>query len=304
MKRFISLLLTTMLVAMSAQAADKIYMPWSSKPGGSKQAQLQAFKNSLEKFGFEVETVNTNSCLTADAWLKDNPDKPAVTNMSVEDAIYNIVNPGTENSCEIPVTKESLIAIASTAYMNICSMEPDAEKALAKFRAGGNTVGITFTPFGVNKYLASGFLKYLDVPDSKIVTYRSGSKIIQAMVAGDVDFVHMSSAHLISKAGGTCFLSAAPLGGTKQPQMISLEKLTPNNPWIGKSHTFNFVGQNIDMERVRAAAIDAINNDPTMLMQFDMNATKVGVGAGWTPEEQWEWIQEKYTGYGNLELDM
>jgi hypothetical protein len=294
---------TVLCVMMSTTAwAEKIYLVHSAAPGGSKQAQIQALRDQMESAGRSVEVVNTNSCRTAENWLRSNPNKPAITVHSLEDVAYNRINPGTDQSCDIPFSPQSLIAVATTAYMNVCSMH-DHTTALAKLRQGGNRIGVTFFPFGINEYLAQGLVRNLSIPDTRIVKYRNGAEVLQALVSRDIDFVMMSSAHLVTKSGGTCFLSTAPKKHILDPKVTSIETLDPNNAWIGKSHTFTYVGFNIDMSDVRKIVVDTVNTHPTFKSQFKQNAFKVGVASGDSESEQWQWVDSMLRGYGNLRLD-
>lgn len=299
-----NILLATLagLAITSATWADTVYLVHSAAPGGSKQAQIQALKEQMESQGRAVEVVNTNSCRTAENWLKANPGKSAITVHSLEDVAYNRINPGTEQSCDIPFTRESLIAVASTAYMNVCGMD-DPTASLNKLRQGGSRIGVTFFPFGINEYLAEGLVRNLSIPYTKIVKYRNGSAVLQALISRDIEFVMMSSAHLVAKSGGRCFLSTAPKNRIKDPEVVSLESLDPKNLWIGKSHTFTYVGFNVPKNDMRKIVIDTINRHPTFVLQFDNNASKVGVAAGDSELQQWQWVENMLRGYGNLKFD-
>lgn len=295
-------LVSMLVLSAGVVAAEKIYLPHTAGPGGSKQAQIQALQEKLEGAGYQVEIVNTNSCRSAESWIKKNSDKPFITSHSIEDAAYSKNFPDTEQSCGIPMTRESLVAVASTAYLNVCSME-DSKTALEKFKKGGNKIAVTYFPYGVNEYLATGLIKNLKIDNTKVIKYPNGSKTIQALVSRDVDFVIMSSAHLVKKSGGTCFLTTAPRDQVRDPRVISLEELSPNNAWVGKSHTFTFVGSNINKKEIQKVVVDAINTHPTFVSQFKLNAHKVGIAAGQTDEQQWQWVDRAFQGYGNLKLD-
>jgi hypothetical protein len=297
----ISMLVFAMLLSASV-SAEKIYLAHTAGPGGTKQAQIQALQEKLEATGHTIEVVNTNSCRSAENWIKRNPGKPVITSHSVEDAVYGKNFPGTEHSCDIPLTRESLIAVASTAYLNVCSMD-NAVAGLEKFKRGGNKIAVTYFPYGINEYLATGLIKNLKLKNTRVVKYPDGAKTIQALVSKDVDFVLMSSAHLVTKSGGNCFMSMAPRSQAKDG-ILSLEEFSPGNAWIGKSHTFTFVGFNIKNKAdIRKIAVDAINTHATFTSQFQLNAHKVGVAAGQTEEQQWRWVDHALKGYGNLKLD-
>jgi hypothetical protein len=300
MKKIYTLCFAMLLSA--GVSAEKIYLAHTAGPGGTKQAQMQALQEKLESSGYQVEVVNTNSCRSAENWIKRNPGKPVITSHSIEDAAYVKNFPGTEHSCNIPLTRESLIAVASTAYLNVCSMD-NAAAGLKKFKRGGNKIAVTYFPYGVNEYLATGLVKNLKIDHTKVIKYPNGSKTIQALVSGDVNFVIMSSAHLVTKSGGTCFLTTAPRDQLRDSGVIALEEISPKNAWIGKSHTFTFVGLNINKKEIQKIAIDTINTHPAFVSHFKLNAHKVGIDSGQTEEQQWQWVDRAFQGYGNLKLD-
>jgi len=297
----ISMLVFAMLLSAGV-SAEKIYLAHTAGPGGTKQAQIQALQEKLEAAGHIIEVVNTNSCRSAENWIKRNPGKPVITSHSVEDAAYGKNFPSTEHSCNIPLTRESLIAVASTAYLNVCSMD-NVAAGLEKFKRGGNKIAVTYFPYGINEYLATGLVRNLKLENTRVVKYPNGAKTIQALVSRDVDFVLMSSAHLVTKSGGNCFMSMAPRNQVRDG-ILSLEEFSPGNAWIGKSHTFTFVGFNIkNKANIRKIAVDAINTHPTFVSQFELNAHKVGVASGQTEEQQWRWVDNALNGYGNLKID-
>jgi hypothetical protein len=297
----ISMLIVAMLLSAGA-SAEKIYLAHTAGPGGTKQAQIQALQEKLEAAGHTIEVVNTNSCRSAENWIKRNPGKPVITSHSIEDAAYGKNFPGTEHSCDIPLTRESLIAVASTAYLNVCSMD-SVTAGLEKFKRGGNKIAVTYFPYGINEYLATGLVKNLKLENTRVVKYPDGAKTIQALVSRDVDFVLMSSAHLVTKSGGNCFMTLAPRNQARDG-ILSLEEFSPGNAWVGKSHTFTFVGFNLKNKSIiRKITVDTINTHATFTSQFQLNAHKVGVAAGQTEEQQWRWVDNALKGYGNLKID-
>lgn len=296
-KTFSALLLST-VVSISAVAADKtITVVHSSNPGGSIDAQNQALQRGLESAGYKVNVVRTKSCRQAQAWLKDNPKEPVAMVYHAEEQAYLNNFPKSDDACDLEFNKSKLLAITTGNYTTVCSMLP-ADQAAQKFFAGNHRVGVTYYA-AVNHLLAQGILDSLKVK-SKISRLQGNSKLIQALVAGDVDFTMQGNAASAVKAGATCFLTTAPKSYAQTVGMLSLEEFDAKNPWIGRGHIYTYIGMNLpDIESVRKITVDVINKDAIIQKQLKVNAYKAGVAAGESIDQQWLRVDRHIKGYNS-----
>lgn len=291
------LLLITATASFTALASDKtVTVVHSSSPGGIIDAQNQALQRGLERAGYRVNVVRTKTCRQAQAWLNDNPKVAVAMVYHVEEQAYLNNFATSDDACDLGFGKHRLLAITTSNYTTVCSMLPSSQ-AVQKFFAGNHRIGVTYYA-AVNHLLAQGIIDSLKIK-AKISRLQGNSKLIQALVSGDVDFTIQGNAVSAVKAGATCFLTTAPRSYAKTVGMLSLDEFDAKNPWIGRGHIYTYIGMNLpDIEAVRKVTVDVINTDEIIQKQLEVNAFKSGIAAGESVDQQWMRIDNHIRAYG------
>jgi hypothetical protein len=292
----IGAVLLSATVSVSAVANEKtITVVHSSSPGGLIDGQNQALQRGLEKEGYKVNVVRTKNCRQAQAWIKDNPKASVAMTYHTEEQAYLDNFPKSDDACDLGFDKSKLLAVTTGHYTTVCSMLP-ADQAAQKFFAGNHKVGVTYYA-AVNHLLAEGILDSLKVK-AKISRLQGNSKLLQALVSGDVDFTIQGNAASAVKAGATCFLTTAPKSYAQKEGMMSLEEFDAKNPWIGRGHLFAYIGMNLsNVNEVQKIAVNTVNKDEIIQKQLKVNGYKAGVATGESVDQQWTRVNQHIKGY-------
>lgn len=292
----ISGIILSMFMAVSVHAQQKqISVIYSSPVGGLIDAQNKAMQESLEKNNWRVDAVRAPNCRAAKTWLDSNPGKPAVMAFQVEEDAYNRLSPGAADACGMEITPKNLAAISFANHYLVCSMlSPD--KALPKFLAGGNRVGVTFFA-STNVVVAESLVRSLNLRDTKVLRFQGQPKLTQSLVSGDVDFTLNTNAGSITSAGGQCFLSTAPQSTAQKNGWRSVSDFDPKNHWLGGGQMYVYLSFNTDKNTIVKEAVELIKTHPTLLDIQKNNAYATGVAVGQTETQQFKQVTDHINRY-------
>lgn len=295
MFRMSALLLSLFLVAGVHARERQISVIYSSPAGGLIDGQNKAMQEHLEKNNWRVEAVRAPNCRAAKAWLDNNPGKPAVMAFQVEEDAYNRIAPGAADACGMEITKQSVTAISISNHYLVCSMLPP-NKALPKFLAGGNRVGVTFFA-STNVIVAESLVKSMNLKDTKVLRFQGQPKLTQALVSGDVDFTVNTNASSITSAGGQCFLSTAPKNVAEKNGWRSVADYDAKNIWINGGQMYVYLAFNTDRQTIARETVELINTHPILIDIYKNNAYRNGIAAEQTEEQQWKTITNHINRY-------
>jgi hypothetical protein len=275
MKKLILLIALCVTGVMSQAENINILIPGA--PGGLLDWPIRELEHRLNDHGYTTETQLVNSCVGATAWLKNNPNKPAVM----------VTNPPvTGSGCELVITKNNFMGIAISSYFNICSMLPP-DQAMNRLLKEKNLIGLTLNANDQIKMLKD--LINTEKLNSKIIYYQGGPKFNQGLISGDVDFVVSSiTVDAIISAGGNCFLTTGNNDFAKKVNKISLETISPGNHWVNSYTIIDYLGYNVDTNLVRQLVTE-VKSDTVMLnKQKKLGQPPGGMFTGMTVDQQWE----------------
>jgi len=294
----ISALLLSLFLVAGVQAKERqISVIYSSPAGGIIDGHNKAMQESLEKNNWRVDAVRAPNCRAAKAWLDGNPGKPAVMAFQVEEDAYNRIAPGAADACGLTIEPKNVAAISLANHYVVCSMLPP-EKALPKFLAGGNKVGVTFFA-STNVTVAESIVKTLNLRDTKVLRFQGQPKATQALVSGDVDFFLGTNAASVTGSGAQCFLSTAAKPLADKMGWKSIAELDSKNPWISSGHMYVYLAFNTDRNGIAQEAMSAVKTNPILIEFNRTNSYLTGVAAGQTEEQQFRVIQNHINRYTN-----
>jgi hypothetical protein len=276
------------IASVSAMAADTINLLLLSAPGGIYDTQTRALEKTLKSAGYDTNYVLTNSCKGAVAWMKSNPGKPVIFNVSAEEQINFRNNPTSDGACDIGFNRDTILSLALITNMNVCTMHP-AEGALDRFLKGKNNIGATFIPPS-NALLVNGLIDTLKL-DAKHVPYQGQVKLMQALLSKDIDFAVFGNVKGALASGATCILTTADIKSAKRLQRTSLESISPGNPWIDAKQVYAFLGHNVDKTKMREIIITTLKTDETIKQNLAVGYEIKGLAAGDTEEQQWKYVE-------------
>jgi hypothetical protein len=292
----ISAFVVAVCLAMGVQAKERqISVIYSSPAGGIIDGHNKAMQEQLEKNNWRVDAVRAPNCRAAKAWLDSNPGKAAVMNFQVEEDAYTRMAPGAADACGMTIDPKNVAAISLANHYVVCSMLPP-EKALPKFLAGGNKIGVTFFA-STNAVVAESLVKTLNLKDTKVLRFQGQPKNTQALVSGDVDFTIGTNASSITSAGGQCFLSTAPKAAAEKMGWKSIADLDPKNPWIGSGQMYVYLAFNTDPRGIAKETVEVIKTNPVLIDYNKTNSYPTGIAAGQTVDQQWKTIDNHIKRY-------
>ena len=292
----ISALLLSLFLVTGVQAKERqISVIYSSPAGGIIDGHNKAMQESLEKNNWRVDAVRAPNCRAAKSWLDNNPGKPAVMAFQIEEDVYTRMAPGAADSCGMTVEPRNVAAISLANHYVVCSMLPP-EKALPKFLAGGNRIGVTFFA-STNVIVAESLVKTLNLKDTKVLRFQGQPKNTQALVSGDVDFTIGTNAASITSAGGQCFLSTAPKAVADKMGWKSIADIDPKNPWIGSGQMFVYLAFNTDSNGIAKETVEVVKTNPILIEFNKTNAYPTGIAAGQSMDQQWKTIDNHIKRY-------
>jgi hypothetical protein len=289
------LMLSMFLIAGAQANPRQISVIYSSPAGGIIDGHNKAMQEHLEKNNWRVEAVRAPNCRAAKSWLDANLGKPAVMSFQVEEDAYNRIAPGAADACGLEITQQSVSAISLSNHYLVCSMLPP-DKALSKFLAGGNRVGVTFFA-STNVIVAESLVKSMNLKDTKVLRFQGQPKLTQALVSGDVDFTINTNASSITSAGGQCFLSTAPKNTAEKMGWRSIADFDPKNPWINSGQMYVYLAFNTDRQTIAKETVELIKTHPILIDFHRTNAYPNGIAAGQTDDAQWKTITNHINRY-------
>lgn len=292
----ISAFVVAVCLAMGVQAKDRqINVIYSSPAGGLIDGHNKAMQEHLEKNNWRVDAVRAPNCRAAKSWLDNNPGKPAVMAFQVEEDAYTRMAPGAADACGMTIDPRTVAGISLANYYVVCSMLPP-EKALPKFLAGGNKIGVTYFA-STNVIVAESLVKTLNLKDTKVLRFQGQPKNTQALVSGDVDFTIGTNASSITSAGGQCFLSTAPKAAAEKMGWKSIADIDPKNPWLGSGQMYVYLAFNTDPAGIAKEAKEVITTNPILIEYNKTNSYPTGIVAGQSRDQQWKNIDNHIKRY-------
>lgn len=255
-------------MACSITMAQPVSVLVPAAAGGGFDNMSRALVASLNENGVSATLEQTGTCKGAMTWIKNNPGKPVLFPMMVEEEVYRKKNPGADDACEIGLTQDRVIATTMMATFNVCSMKPQsrANQTLKEFLAGKHKVGVTYFA-ATNAMVADSLLKSLSI-ESKIVRLQGNAKLMQALVSGDVDFVLNTNSGPVVQAGGYCFMTTADKNTADKLSMISLQTLSPTNSWINAGQLYLVMGENLNKNKITPLVKQAVKENENFKRLF------------------------------------
>jgi hypothetical protein len=262
------LVAVAMAAACSIAPAQSISVLVPSAPGGGFDNMSRALVASLNENGVSATLEQTGTCKGAMNWIKNNPEKPVLFPMMVEEEVYRKKNPSADDACNVGLTQNRVIATTMMATFNVCSMKPQtaSTQTVKEFLSGKHKLGVTYFA-ATNAMVADSLLKSLGI-ESKVVRLQGNAKLVQALVSGDVDFVLNTSSGPVVQAGGHCFLTTADKSTAEKLNMISLQTLSPNNSWIGAGQLYIVMGDNINKNKITPLVKQAVKENENFKRLF------------------------------------
>lgn len=277
-----------MMVA-SISWAEPINLILMSAPGGIYDLQLRAVEKTLQSAGLQTNYVLANSCKGGAAWLKSNPNKPAIVQTSAEEEVNRMLNPDSDSACDIGFKKSNILSLGLIVNLNVCTMHP-SDQAMDRFLKGKNIIGATFIP-PTNGILVDGLIDTLKL-DAKLIRYQGQVKLMQALLSKDIDFAVLGNVEGPISAGATCFLTMADVSRAKELKRTSLATISPGNPWIDSKQVYAYLGFNVDQSKIRSIVVQTLKNDPSIKKSLSVGYQLEGLAVGQTVDQQWQYIED------------
>lgn len=279
------------IFAVTAQAQlEPINVIVSLPPGGLVDKINLAMKNGLEKAGYKTNLVRFDNCKGLEHWLSANPNKPAVFEYLLGNTALGFTDPQNPNACNVPLTKDSVLAINYQSQFQACSLRP-ASEAIELFKTGKGKLGITVSP-AINIPVAEKIVADVN-KNIEVIKYKGNPALIQAMISREVDFVgQFSNAASVVAAGGNCFFTTASSSKAAKYSQISVDDFRKNSPVAGIGYMSVTLGLNVDPAKIRPIVVDVIKHHPDFNNVFATGADTKGVASGETPEKQFQTVEE------------
>jgi hypothetical protein len=253
MKKIYQQLITAVVLSITCSLGltQNISVLVPAAPGGGLDHMSRALVTSLNAQGISATLEQIGTCRGAMAWIKNNPNKPVLMPMMVEEEVYRLKNPTADDACNIELRKERVVTTTIMATFKVCSMKTkaQADQTLKQFLSGNHRVGVTYF-VATNAMVAESLLKSLNV-NARVVRLQGNPRLIQALVSGDVDFIINTNSAAVVQAGGYCFVTTADKITADRLNMVSLQSISPNNAWINAGQLYFIMGDNIDQKTIR-----------------------------------------------------
>lgn len=287
-KKILGLVFSVFAIAAHAQS-EPINVIVSLPPGGLTDKINLAMKAGLEQAGYKTNLVRFDNCKGLEKWVRDNPGKPAVFEYLLGNTALKLMDPQNPAACDIPLSKESVLAINYQSQFQACSLRPVRE-AVDLWKTGKAKLGITASP-AINGPVAEKIVADVN-KNIQVIRYNGNPTLIQAMISREVDFVgQFSNASSVIAAGGTCFFTTAGIGKAAKNSQISLDDFRKNSPVAGIGYMSVTVGLNVDSSKLRPVLVDVINKHPDLRGVFDNGADIKGVAAGQSSDQQFKTVE-------------
>lgn len=288
MKFFVNFIktLSITVLTMSASIASEISVLLYNPPGGLMDVMNRSMIENMEKKGIKTTYQQVQGCKGVESWIKSNPTKPMLMNTFVDDEINRLLNPTNEGVCDVGFNAERVVAGTMITNLTMCSMLP-TDKAIDKLTKRKSVIGVVFNPT-TNFLTAKGLVDSMKL-DSKVVKLQGNPRVIQALVSGDIDFALVNNTHSFVSAGANCFMTTGDKKEGARVGRISLEDISPKNPWVGAKTMMYLYGVNIpNRDSVARIYVDTMNTHPEMTKNLNTGYVWGGQISGKTRDQEWK----------------
>lgn len=271
-KNFILLL----MIVTSTAYADEINVLRSTPPGGSEGLYADSVVEILNKNQLQANLVGFNNCKEAANWIEKNPRKPWIMMTHSDPLLLNLADPHDPASCNVPLTKDTLITVVGKTNYSICSRK-DSGLGLEQLLSMPNPrIGIFNTK--ILRTTLTRQLNEIGVKNARVVAFSSGKDNFRAFAAGDTDFIVIGAQNIIDQVGAQCFLTTALPGNAPQGR-VSMSTLNPKVSYANSGITTVAVGNHIDRATIRELFVDAYADRNSMLYKSTSTLTPHGIFA-------------------------
>lgn len=202
MKKLLIFVSSLILFATSVFAGEKIIVLNTASNNGTMFSQSTAYAEDFKGMGYDVEFVSPGNACKAWAYLQKVPsDQPVFINIDA----YGQAKPASgllENCGPILASKKDLVA-AYLDHFHVCTINGSSNDL---FGAGSNSKIGTNKPAGFWQPMVDQINKE-NKTNHKRIQYGGSGDTRKALLAGEVDYVFLSTRHTfkLEKAGATCF---------------------------------------------------------------------------------------------------
>jgi hypothetical protein len=290
LKKIVAAIVTAILGTAACAAGKDLYVIQFAPPGGNYDRMNQAITEEATKRGYQVTQVQVTRCKGIEAWIKDNPNKPAIHAWDLTEHVASLVDPNHPTACDLRLNKDRIISLNFVYNMNVCTMSRDVDAQLKRLLTDSKIkVGQVKTNLAYVMFL-DGLMKDLN-PSAKLIRFNASKDQAQALLSGDIDFATTSVSYNLEQVGATC-IASSNFGG--QFKGFDLSRHLPKSSWARHGTSQGYLGYNINVEEFRGMVRHLAATDERFLKQYELGATKAGILAGTTGEEQWKWVQNYY----------
>ena len=281
------------LLATSTAFATTLTVIRVGPPGANTDLFTAVMAGRLAEQGWNTNVIGFADCKGAEDWVQKNPSVPVMFTTWSDDFVLPKIDPTHPRNCPgLPVSRDTLVTIIAESNHMVCSIK---ELSVTDFLKGSATrIGIWNHP--VQMSAAKTLLLDLNV-SHKLVGYARGADMMQALVAGDVDYVIVSSENLVKNVNGNCIITTASSVVAKtQPTikdptttLTSVEELSSSITRPGTGLWPIYVAYNVsDMKKLR--------DDVSLILKSASEYSNLwtpayrlgGYAAGMPLEVQWE----------------
>lgn len=290
MKKFLAGIIAA--IAMTSALASEITVMRIGAPGANSDFYATVIGNRLQDKGWKIRTVSFLDCKGAEKWVKDNPREPVIYVTWADDFVLPSIDPDHPRSCAgLTLDSASLVTPIVKSYHMICSKNPTTAQTFLQHKNA--KIGSWNHP--VQMRIVRDVLKDLDLNQMRLISFARGADMLQALVAGDIDYMVVSSENLVRNIGGQCFLTTAPKTQaakmsdfrTNQTQ-TSIESLVARPTWTGTGLIPLYVAYNVDINKLRRDVVDILATTPEFQNLWSNSTVRSGVMTGITADQQWK----------------
>lgn len=290
MKNFFAGIITAM--TLTASFASELTVMRIGAPGANSDFYASVIGSRLQEKGWKIKPVSFLDCKGAEKWVKDNPREPVIYVTWADDFVLPSIDPNHPRSCAgLTLDSKSLVTPIVKSYHMICSKNPATVQTFLQHKNA--KIGSWNHP--VQTRIVRDVLKDLDLQQMRLISFARGADMLQALVAGDIDYMVVSSENLVRNIGGQCFLTTAPKAQaakmsdfrSNQPQ-TSIESLVSQPTWTGTGLIPLYVAYNVDIDRLRRDVVDILSTSTEFQNIWSNSTVRSGVMTGVTPDQQWK----------------
>lgn len=283
-------LLMTFVAASSY--ANNLTVLRMGAPGANTDFFTTPMAQHLKEKGWDTQVITFPDCKGAEAWVARNPNEPVLFMMWSDDFVLQKVQPSSPRNCPtLTVTKDTLVTIAAEGNHMVCSL---GDLALSNFMDRTKTAKIGLWNHPVQMAVMQDLLNDLNL-DHKLIGFAKGADFMQALVAGDVGYLVVSSENLIRNVKGNCFLISADSSiASRIPTLKnSAETITSTQTFGTALKRANtglwpvYVARNTDINKLRLDVSEILKTAPEYASAWTSAYRLGGFAGGDTHEQQW-----------------